>query len=108
MKGTSHMSLMRRRAETRNNAGALIRKKRLELGLSMRKLAHTLGVSEQFVSHIELGKIKLPIERAEDFGNELSIETDTFIMALTQDYTDRVCGVMKYPTFEIGMRTAAL
>ena len=73
------------------NAGALIRKRRIELGMSQDFLSKKLGWSNkntQYLSNCELGKNPFPVKHILNVSSALWIDKSLIIEAMTSDYND--------------------
>lgn len=70
--------------------GLLIRKTRMEKGLSQVALADRLGVSSAFINKIESGRGSWPNERVAEICKALSLKRDIFIYAATKDFERKI------------------
>ena len=71
--------------------GALIRKRRIELGMSQDFLSKKLGWSgknTQYLSNCELGKNPFPVKHILNISSALWIDKSIIIDAMTSDYND--------------------
>ena len=69
--------------------GALIRKRRIELGMSQDVLSKKLGWSNkntQYLSNCELGKNPFPVKHILNISSALWIDKSLIIEAMTSDY----------------------
>lgn len=70
----------------------LIKKRRLELGLSQAKLARMLGYSNpQFICNIESGRSKMPKRKLRRLCRGLLLDTRTAIDAIMKDELNDLC-----------------
>lgn len=71
--------------------GALIRKRRIELGMRQDTLSKKLGWSNkntQYLSNCELGKNPFPVKHILNISSALWIDKSLIIDAMTSDYND--------------------
>lgn len=74
-----------------NAVGKFVREARMDAPLSMSEFAARMGYNQhQFISHIERGIEKIPIERGLDFAEALELDTDQrrkfFRLLLQEEY----------------------
>ena len=73
--------------ELRQRAGAWLRARRSELGLSQRELALRVNMEYYtFISQIEAGRGRIPAERMRDWSIALEIEPREFAITLMKYY----------------------
>lgn len=70
--------------------GRLIKKTRMEKGLSQLALANKLGVSSAFINKVESGRGSWPNERVAEICKVLSLKRDVFIYAVTKDFERKI------------------
>lgn len=80
----------RRLKETTSRQGGLIRSGRLAREMSQQAIAENLGVSTQFISHLESGVTPIPKRFLTQIGSLLGIEQDTLINSIVEDYRDEL------------------
>ncbi len=74
-------------AELRRQAGAWLRARRCELGLSQRELAKRVNMDYYtFVSQIEAGRGRVPADRLQDWAEALEMNSREFAIKLMQYY----------------------
>ncbi len=83
-------------ADDRTRFGALIREKRLDKGLSLRKFAELVGVSPTYLSLVEKGKVERPptAERVRKMAELLGERPDQWI-ALAGRVPDDLTDIIK-------------
>ncbi len=70
-----------RRAELLRSLGAAVRKRRNELGLSMKALGEQAGVSERFLAQLETGEGNISVARLQDVAESLSTTASALLEA---------------------------
>lgn len=82
-------------SELRREAGAWLKLKRLDRGLSQSQLAAKLGSDHYtFISQIEIGKSRIPPERYLDWARALDIPEREFIRHMLRFYDPAIHAVM--------------
>lgn len=66
--------------------GRLIRKTRMEKGLSQLELANKLGVTSAFVNKVENGRGQWPNERIAEICKALGIKRELMVHTITKDF----------------------
>ena len=61
----------------------LLKRRRLELGLSQQALAERIGVHKQFVSRVELGERRLDVVEFVDVARALGLEPGTLVSSIS-------------------------
>jgi transcriptional regulator with XRE-family HTH domain len=73
--------------ELRKRAGAWLRARRSELGLSQRELALRVNMEYYtFISQIEAGRGRIPAERMRDWSTALEVDPREFAITLMKYY----------------------
>jgi transcriptional regulator with XRE-family HTH domain len=73
--------------ELRKKAGAWLRARRSELGLSQRELALRVNMEYYtFISQIEAGRGRIPAERMRDWSTALEVDPREFAITLMKYY----------------------
>jgi transcriptional regulator with XRE-family HTH domain len=76
-----------RALELRKQAGAWLRARRTELGLSQRELARRVKVEYYtFISQIEAGRGRVPAERLSDWSKALEMDPKEFAVNIMRYY----------------------
>ena len=71
----------------RKQAGAWLRSRRCELGLSQRELVHRVNMEYYtFISQIEAGRRRVPAERFQIWAEALEVDPREFAINLMQYY----------------------
>ena len=86
-----------------NRISKLIKHKRLELGVSQAELARLLGWSKpntQYISNIERNACNFPARSITELIRVTSIDAESIINAMTEDYRDSLKGAI-YETTKI-------
>ncbi len=74
-------------SELRKKAGAWLRARRCELGLSQRELAYRVNMEYYtFISQIEAGRGRVPSERLSDWADALEMAPREFAINLMKYY----------------------
>ena len=77
--------------ELRKRAGAWLRARRSELGLSQRELALRVNMEYYtFISQIEAGRGRIPAERMRDWSTALEVDPREFAITLMKYYDPHV------------------
>lgn len=70
--------------------GRLIKKTRMEKGLSQTDLAEKLGVSSAFIYKVESGRGQWPNERVAEICKALGLKREVMIHTITKDFEARL------------------
>ena len=74
-------------SELRKRAGAWLRERRCELGLSQRELACRVNMEYYtFISQIEAGRGRVPSDRLQDWANALEVDPREFAISMMKYY----------------------
>ena len=74
-------------ADLRKQAGAWLRERRCELGISQRELAYRVNMEYYtFISQIEAGRGRVPAERMRDWSSALEMNSRDFAINLMKYY----------------------
>lgn len=70
--------------------GTYIKKARLELGLTQQDLGEKIGVSNMFISALEMGKSPIPLDRLKKIIEVLGLSRKKVIMIARDQFTDDI------------------
>ena len=70
--------------------GQLIRKTRMEKGLSQLDLANKLGVTSAFINKVECGRGQWPNERVAEICKALGLKREVMIHTITKDFERKI------------------
>lgn len=68
--------------------GTYIKEARLKLGLTQRDLGEKIGVTNMFISSLEMGKAPIPLDRLKKIIEILGLSRKKVIMIARDQFTD--------------------
>ena len=87
MEGQVNIESVSNSAELRKQAGAWLREKRCELGISQRELAYRVNMEYYtFISQIEAGRGRVPADRMRDWAVALEMDPRELAIILMKYY----------------------